>query len=318
LENSLETLNPFFTRRCLKLKRYAYNHKRDYARIKAFLTETFAPERKDKNWFPSRWEYMVYHPYSDHENYKLFGIWEDTGKIVGFVHYEMTLGEAFFQLRHGYESLKEEMFDYAVDNLKGRHKNGYQYLRPFLVDDGGTFSEIATKRGFKKLENTTESMSVFDTRKTHTDYTLLDGYRVRSLDEIGNDAVEKTAHLLWKGFNHEGEMPANQIEGRKLMVSAPNFDRRLNCVVLSPDSKFVAYAGIWHERSANAGYVEPVATHPDYRRLGLGRAAVLECIKRINELYSAESVYVGTQMNFYLSFGFKPLYTNHLWEKTFV
>ena len=64
------------------------------------------------------------------------------------------------------------------------------------------------------------------------------------------------------------------------------------------------------------GYVEPVATDPDYRRRGLGRAAVLEGIRRCGE-EGASVAYVGTDKPFYLSFGFKTIYTQNCWLKRF-
>jgi predicted N-acetyltransferase YhbS len=70
---------------------------------------------------------------------------------------------------------------------------------------------------------------------------------------------------------------------------------------------------MWYDRSTDYAYVEPVATDPDYRRMGLARAAVLEGIRRCFA-EGAEVAYVGTTMPFYLSIGFKPLFEAHWWE----
>jgi hypothetical protein len=48
--------------------------------------------------------------------------------------------------------------------------------------------------------------------------------------------------------------------------------------------------------------------------MGLGRAAVLEGIRRCGEL-GATVAYVGTAMPFYLSFGFEWVYKTPVWEK---
>ncbi len=92
------------------------------------------------------------------------------------------------------------------------------------------------------------------------------------------------------------------------MQSAPNFRKDLNIVAEAPDGNFAAYAGFWFEGTNRYAYVEPVATDSDYRRLGLGRAVVLEGIRRCAEL-GATIAYVGSDQPFYLSFGFKVLYT---------
>jgi predicted N-acetyltransferase YhbS len=49
--------------------------------------------------------------------------------------------------------------------------------------------------------------------------------------------------------------------------------------------------------------------------MGLGRAAVLEGIRRCGEL-GATVAYVMTDKPFYLSLGFRKQFTTYCWEKT--
>jgi predicted N-acetyltransferase YhbS len=78
----------------------------------------------------------------------------------------------------------------------------------------------------------------------------------------------------------------------------------------------VAFGGLWFDPVNRFGYVEPVATDPDYRRMGLGTAAVLEGIRRCGEL-GATVAYVGTDTPFYLVMGFKKLFTLNCWVRYF-
>ena len=73
---------------------------------------------------------------------------------------------------------------------------------------------------------------------------------------------------------------------------------------------------MWYEPVNRIAYVEPVATDPDYRRIGLGKAAVWEGIRRSGEL-GAEVAYVGSDQLFYKSIGFKVLYKSNCWIKHF-
>jgi GNAT superfamily N-acetyltransferase len=77
-----------------------------------------------------------------------------------------------------------------------------------------------------------------------------------------------------------------------------------------------AFAGLWFDPVNELGYVEPVATDPDYRRMGLGTAAVLEGIRRCGEL-GASVAYVGSERPFYRAMGFQKLYTSNCWIKWF-
>ena len=100
------------------------------------------------------------------------------------------------------------------------------------------------------------------------------------------------------------------------MQSGPHFRRDLTIVVEAPDGAFAAFSGLWFEPVNKFAYVEPVATDPAYRRMGLGRAAVLEGIRRCGEL-GATVAYVGSDQPFYLTMGFKKLFTQNCWIKRF-
>ena len=98
------------------------------------------------------------------------------------------------------------------------------------------------------------------------------------------------------------------------MFDTPKARRDLKIAVAAPDGRFVAFCGIFYEPRNQYAYVEPVATDPDYRRRGLGRAAVLEGIRRCGEL-GASVAYVGSNQPFYLSLGFRVIYTSECWQK---
>jgi len=96
------------------------------------------------------------------------------------------------------------------------------------------------------------------------------------------------------------------------MQSGPSFRKDLAIVAEAPGGDFVSYAGLWFDRVNRCGYVEPVATDPDYRRRGLGRACVLEGIRRCADP-GATVAYVGTDKPFCLSFGFTKAFTSRCW-----
>ena len=99
------------------------------------------------------------------------------------------------------------------------------------------------------------------------------------------------------------------------MQSGPNYRKDLAVVVVGPSGDFVSFCGMWYDKYNNFGYVEPVATDPDYRRRGLGRAAVLEGIRLCSKL-GATVAYVGSDNPFYLSLGFRKLFTLNCWRRT--
>ncbi|MHB8130334.1 MAG: GNAT family N-acetyltransferase [Mobilitalea sp.] len=80
------------------------------------------------------------------------------------------------------------------------------------------------------------------------------------------------------------------------------------------DGSFVVYCGMWYVECTDYALVEPVATDPDYRMKGLGKAAVLEGFKRCGKL-GALNAYVGSSQQFYYNIGFRPCSNKTWWEK---
>ena len=57
----------------------------------------------------------------------------------------------------------------------------------------------------------------------------------------------------------------------------------LDCVVEAPDGRFAAYVLCWYDDANRAGLFEPVGTHPDFRRLGLGSAVCRYGLRRLHD-----------------------------------
>ncbi|HEY92056.1 MAG TPA: GNAT family N-acetyltransferase [Dehalococcoidia bacterium] len=290
----------------------AYRRKDDFERVGQFLLETYRPGRQHSNWLQSRWEYMHYHPLLDESALPNIGIWESDGSIAGVAHYEDVTGSAFFQIHPGFAYLKLEMLLYAENHLYKELADGRRYLGVFINNFDSEFESIAAARGYKKLENPTDAWSAFVIPHPFPEIILPAGFRLRSLQD-DND-LKKLDRVLHRGFNHPGEPPADGIEGRRKMQSAPNYNKDLNIFVEAPGGSYGAYCGMWYLEKNGVAMVEPVCTDPDYRRMGLGRAAVLEGIRRCGEL-GATVAYVGSQQDFYLEMGFELLFTINFWAK---
>lgn len=281
----------------------------DFFKVRNFLMKIHEPGYTGRNWLWARWEYMFSHPSLDETNLWRIGLWEDEGKIVALVTYEHNIGAAWFSFDRDYSYLKREMLEYAMEYLPRIDEDGRKSLRAIISDDDAEMREFAVKHGFTMTERR-DPMSEFRVSGKFPDITVPEGFSIISLADE-ND-LWKIERVMWRGFNHPGEPPEDYIAGRLKMQSGPSFRKDLTIVVKAPNGDYVSF-GMWYDRSTDYAYVEPVATDPDYRRMGLGRATVLEGIRRCFA-EGAEVAYVGTTMPFYLSIGFKPLFEAHWWE----
>ena len=57
----------------------------------------------------------------------------------------------------------------------------------------------------------------------------------------------------------------------------------LDCVAEAPDGRLAAYCLAWLDADNRSGELEPVGTHPDFRRLGLGSAVCRFALRRLEE-----------------------------------
>jgi ribosomal protein S18 acetylase RimI-like enzyme len=89
----------------------------------------------------------------------------------------------------------------------------------------------------------------------------------------------------------------------------------LDLVVIAPDGRLAAFCIAWldHDSSGKSlGRIEPLGTHPDFRKLGLGRAALHEAMRRLRAL-GADAIDVesditeGSAFSFYQAQGFKVI-----------
>jgi GNAT superfamily N-acetyltransferase len=245
------------------------------------------------------------------------GLWEDGGEIVAVVHPEWHFGEAFFQFHPGYKNLRAEMLDYAEASLSGVSDwDGRRYLAAYVNDNDPEFLALVEGRGYRLGPGDSRPLLLFAIPDPFPPILLPPGFRLTSLAEEPDWA--KVHQVLWRGFDHGDDVPMNEeeFESRRAMFDTPKARRELKIAVTAPNGDFAAFCGTFYEPTGKLGYVEPVATDPAYRRLGLGKAAVLEGVRRC-ALLGASVAYVGADLPIYRSIGFVKVYACQRWVRYF-
>ena len=292
-----------------------YNCNNDYHRVSDFLIQHHQLGNADGNWLEPTWEYMHFHPGLDGSSLGKIRVWEARGEIVAVVHYEASLGEAFFEFHPDYRHLRTAMLDYAEANLAGAsRRDGRKYLCAFVNDNDTDFQRLVEARGYEKNLEGTRPQYRFDIRDPFPPIALAQGFRLTSLSEDCDWA--EVHRVMWRGFDHGHDVPMNdeELESRRRMFDTPKGRRDLKIVVVAPNGDFVSFCGMFYESQHRFAMIEPVATDPAYRRLGLGRAAVLEGIRRCAAL-GATVAYVGSDQLFYQAIGFRKAYNTECWVR---
>lgn len=292
-----------------------YEHHTDYNRVGQFLIDTYQPGDRHDNWLQPRWEYMHYHPLFDESLSTAFsntGVWESNGSIVGVVHFEHRPGQIFLQAHPDFTYLKAEMLVYAEIYLSVGDSDRKRTIAIWVNDFDIRLQSAVQERGYRLVEGSKDFWSIFEIRSPFPPIKLPDGFCLQSLADE-ND-LNKLHRVLHRGFNHPGEPPVDELAGRERMQSAPNYRKDLNIVAVAPDGSYASYCGMWQDHVNRVAYIEPVCTDPDYRRMGLGTAVVLEGIRRCCKEGAAIAT-VGSDQSFYMSMGFRMLFEINLWAR---
>lgn len=279
----------------------------DYFRVRRFFVE-----RGYAEFTYARWDWMATHSYLDRSAVRNIGLWEQDDQIVAVAAFDCRLGEAFCLALPGYEGLRGEMLRYAQDHLAADGRFGV-----YISDADAAFQSVAAKLGYIATGQK-ENDAVFYPDETELSLHLPEGFSLTSIKDT--PSAYEYGRVLWKGFNHEanGEGPyrhgSQNDEALAAELQNPHVDAALRIAVVAPDCHFASYCGLWYDPEAGYGVVEPMATDPAYRKMGLGRAALHEGIRRVRER-GCKRVFVGSSQQFYYSVGFRPCATASLWRR---
>ena len=105
----------------------------------------------------------------------------------------------------------------------------------------------------------------------------------------------------------------------------PEYIPELDLVALAPDGQLAAFCVGWLAKDANgeiSGQIEPLGVHADFRKSGLGKAILLEGLRRL-QAKGARHVYVQTDSHrnaafrLYESAGFRVIQNILMYRKNY-
>jgi predicted N-acetyltransferase YhbS len=290
----------------------------DFLRIRDFLVETYGYFQRSYNWTIERWNFSIslarsMHAISLGDWAAQIGLWEEAGQIQAVINAEgEDDGEAFFQLRHEHlpEALLEELFAFC-DARMGKVDKGKRRIRLYLPSGDARLEALAQQHGYAR-ESWNDHDGVLEISESHP-VLLPEGYTFAAGDAVS--AEEKgDAHARAFGYAGDPIYPGRAVEGFRLLAQTPDYRADLSRYVRAPDGTVAAFAIMWYDATNRIGILEPVGTAPEYRKLGLGRAAIYELVNRIRE-EGAIRVHVGSDQLFYQRLGFVIHEKYAVWRK---
>lgn len=154
------------------------------------------------------------------------------------------------------------------------------------------------------------------------DVQLPKGFRIRPLAGEGEVEDYVAAHHAASGSTN---MTA---DWRRATLRDSHYVADLDLVAVGPDDGVVAFCVCWITpplddlNGSRVAQIEPLGVLPDYQRMGVGRALLMEVFRRAKEL-GAQSIEVDAEsyneasQHTYNSVGFQPVFEAPFYLRTF-
>ncbi|MBQ2407711.1 MAG: hypothetical protein II312_13805 [Lachnospiraceae bacterium] len=283
----------------------------DYQRLHNFLVETKSTEYTYArfDWMMTNWDYL------EDRYLERIGIWESEGKIVGAMLFDHSMDVLFPMVLPGYESLYQKMYHYASEHMV---KEDNPEFLIYAKDSNTKLQKVLRKNGMIATEEK-DMVALFDLSEEIPKSNLTKGYRITSLEEHRD--YEQYMKCMFKGFGHEeaGEtfsFTQESLSDCKKAYERSNVDLYLKISVEDEAGNYVAHAGMWYDKKSEIALVEPVCTIPECRKMGFGKEAVFEGLRRVKKM-GAKIAVVGSSQQFYYSIGFIPYSTGTVWKTAY-
>lgn len=259
----------------------------DFRTVARFFIQHAAHLRTHSTWAITRyvdWRYGLYESRTAHP-----GFWEDNarlwfdgfGELVGVILSEGGGPEFVICTLPGYRFLYADMLDWVLANWQSRGPG----LNVEISARQELEAELLTRAGF--VHTGTFTMQHFDLRRELPPrIPLEDGF---TLVDMATHPDYRGQRLLRDNAFHGG--PPRDEAGLQRAMAFYNYSHRgpiyhapVDVCVMAPDGQLVAGCeGLIDAHNALAD-VERVCTHSDFRRRGFARAAIQECLYRLQAM----------------------------------
>ena len=276
----------------------------DFTRVHNFLTETY---EFGSIILPQVFEYAHMHGAFEWFKTHHFGIWEDDGKIIGATFFEMDMGYAYLHTHKDYRFLLPEILEWAERELYSE-EDGKRLLEIEISENEHDKRELLKSFGYSCI-STGGLWNIFPYDKLFPECKLPEGFTI--IDGTNVDYL-KLHHCWYLGFDHS-ETPNDNFDCRVFSWNNPSANSTFLTIVVAPTGEYACALGMWVDETNKYAYLEPLATIPKYRRMGLAKVCLIEAMKKTKAL--GAKYCIGGDREFYTDIGFETMFTDETWEK---
>ena len=259
----------------MKFTSRPYREKADLDRLKSVLVEGRRASRHSGYTHVGDLEWVLFYDPDHKPRETTIRLWFDAaGDVAGWGRYQ---GSVYFEhhllpdLRGS--SFEEEIVRWCIDTVHAAGgpplEDGPACATEIFEDDASTVTLLA-RLGFGPPKVT----GLYFTQELDAVIAAPappEGFTARAMTTSADD-VDGRAAAHYAAFSPGSRMTA---DAYRAFMSAPGYDAALDSIVQASDGRIAAYAMGWLDRDNLVGEFEPVGCRPEFRRLGLARAALV-------------------------------------------
>ena len=293
------------------MKRRPYRDGRDLDLLQTFNGESFAATDGCGYLHPGDIPHHVYNGNKHYDPPDLLSIWEDEDGVAAWVLAQPRHKGFDAQIRPGLRSSA-----FAAEVLAFAEKRTIEVMQQHQIDgdevefyayqcDAET-AETLRELGWKKSPDAPWTINRICLEDA-PEGPLPDGYRMRAVKGLEEAAAIAGAHAAaFPGAKWTPEL-------YRYVMESPGYDPKREFVVVAPDGTLAAFTVTWHDPISKTGLFEPVGTHADYRRRGLGKALLRFGMGEMKRAGMKSAIVMNAPTNeasiaLYRSCGFEPLH----------
>ncbi|MFX1511770.1 MAG: GNAT family N-acetyltransferase [Promethearchaeota archaeon] len=293
-----------------------FNSEKDFEQVITFLLHTYKITNSLVNWLPDRFENSYYKWTGDIQVWEIVVEGRDlsTAEIIAIANpeYERVY---YIQIHPDYKYLEREIVEWIEKHCieKKTDKSKNENLHLFSLEGDQKREALLSELGY-------ENRGIFDYIRTRPldmpvpAVKVPEGFTIRSFQ--GRADYQKYMEAIKAVFNHDHVTE----EVLDYLTSATFYNQDLDIVALAPNGTIAAFCTIRMDPVGKTASLEPMGTHPGYRKLGLARAVLYEGLKRAKK-YVPTLFYIGGAANtpeankFYEAVGFSEKVAEYVWRK---
>jgi mycothiol synthase len=295
----------------------AYRDERDLEAMRNLLVQgrkadngTYYIHTGDLSWW-------LYYPPLEGDFWDHIYLWDDPeqpGRLLGWalISPDWVGFDVYVQPDLRGSWLATEMYVWAEEEaLRVARGKGRKIIYVLWVShDDGILCHHFSQRGYRLGRGMVHLTRTLDGKVPPA--RLVEGFTARGCK--GEPEVAARAKAQYGAFGSSTSFE-RYLERFTNFMRSPVYRPEQDIVVVSPDGQVGAFCIVWTDPVNKVGLFEPVGTHPDFQRKGLGRAVMMEGLHHLQECGMRSAIVSAYEDNpaairLYESVGFQL--ANHL------